>query len=497
MSPIQEVRKENTALKTENALLKEENAQLKKLLFSSKRERFKGVGDPQQTELFEQEKKEVPKDEAVQLVEVKKKTAKKKKGVKRNVFPTHLRREETTIYPEGATEQLTKIGEDITEILAYTPASIYVKKTIRPRLVDTKDENQGVVQAPIPLRLIPKGMVDESLIAQIIVEKIQFHTPIYRFAKKLKQAGIGFIKQNNLHNWFHTGAQCLWPLYDLLIQDILDQGYLQADETRIPVLAKNKIGAAHRGQMWAFHAPTIRAVAFNYEPSRSTEAAKVILDDFSGTLQTDGYSAYQSIGKRKDIELIFCMAHARRKFYDARDAAPLIAHHFLEQVQLLYEIERQARDQKMTCQQRLQIRQDKAVPILKNLENWLIQQHADKTLLPKSLIRKAIDYALSRWKGLMAYAYNGQLEIDNNLVENTIRPIALGRKNYMFAGSHDAAQNLAVLYSIIGTCEKNKINTYQYLHWLLRKVANHKITPQAVEWLPHRIDPQILKDFSA
>jgi transposase len=168
-----------------------------------------------------------------------------------------------------------------------------------------------VLQAPIPPRIVPKGMVDESLIAQIIVEKIQFHTPIYRFAKKIKQEGIDFVKQNNLHNWFHAGAESLKPLYNLLIEDILSQGYVQGDETRIPVLAKNKIGAAHRGQMWAFFAPTIRAVGFNYEPTRSTKSANVILDQFKGILQTDGYVSYEKIGQRKDIQLIFCMAHGR------------------------------------------------------------------------------------------------------------------------------------------------------------------------------------------
>jgi len=328
--------------------------------------------------------------------------------------------------------------------------------------------------------------------AQIINEKIQFHTPIYRFSKKLKQAGVDFIKENNLHNWFHTGAESLSPLYDLLVKDILAQGYVQADETRITVLAKNKKNAAHRGQMWAFLAPTIMAVAFNYEPSRSTESAKVILDDFSGKLQTDGYSVYETIAKRSDIDLSYCMAHARRKFYDVKETDPDLANYFLEKVQVLYQIEEHCRTQNLSFQQRFEIRQKKAIPILKELQKWLTNQYADQNLIPKSLIRKAINYCLSRWKGLSAYAHDGQLEIDNNLVENTIRPIALGRKNFLFAGSHQAAQNLAVLYSIVGTCLKNNINAYQYLHWILKKVAGNKITPEAVEWLPHRIDPEVL-----
>lgn len=282
------------------------------MIYSSKRERYKPASDPGQTELFEQGELSVEEVEIVEQVVVKKGIKKPtKKQSNRNIFPSSLRREEIIILPLGDTENLVQIGQDVTEILAYVEASLLVKRIIRPRLANKAKEDEGVLQAPIPPRIVPKGMVDESLIAQIIVEKIQFHTPIYRFAKKIKQGGIDFVKQNNLHNWFHAGAESLKPLYNLLIEDILSQGYVQGDETRIPVLAKNKIGAAHRGQMWAFFAPTIRAVGFNYEPTRSTKSANVILDQFKGILQTDGYVSYEKIGQRKDIQLIFCMAHAR------------------------------------------------------------------------------------------------------------------------------------------------------------------------------------------
>lgn len=489
-----ELERENKVLHTENVLLKEELSQLRKLIFSSKRERYTPVNDPGQTVLFDGEEPAVAEAQTVEDVVVRKGKKKSNKKVgKRNSFPTALRREETIIWPAGETEGLIQIGQDITELLAYVPASLCVKRIVRPRMANRTAEDAGIFQAPIPPRIVPKGMVDESLIAQIIVEKIQFHTPIYRFAKKLKQAGVDFIKENNLHNWFHAGAESLKPLYHLLVEDILSQGYVQGDETRIPVLAKNKIGAAHRGQMWAFFAPTIRAAAFNYEPTRSTQSAKVILDQFKGTLQTDGYVAYEKIGERKDIQLIYCMAHARRKFFDAKDSAPDLANYFLEKLQGLYELERQARDKSLSDHQRFELRQQKAIPILKELESWLTIQYADRTLVPKSLIRKAINYTFKRWKGLCTYAHDGKLEIDNNLVENTIRPIALGRKNYMFAGSHDAAQNLAVLYSLIGTCEKNGINAFDYIHWALQKVAANKVTPEAVEWLPHRIDPEVLR----
>ncbi len=490
------IEKENARLRDENFVLKEENAQLKRLLFGSKRESFKAEEAPQQAKLFELEEVVEQDVEQVEVKVAKSQGVKKRSGIKikRNQFPASIPRQEIEINPSGTVAGLTKIGEDVTELLAYTPAELFVKKIVRPRYADKQDEDKGIVQALIPARTVPKGMVDDSVIVQLIVDKILFHTPIYRFVKKLKQAGIDFIRQNNLHNWFHAGAHSLVPLYHLLVEDILAQGYIQADETPITVLAKNKVNASHRGYMWAFHAPDIQAVAFNYEPSRSTQAAKQVLDQFCGTLQVDGYTAYEKIGQRNDIQLIYCMAHTRRKFFEAQQSDPIRANYFLKNVQQLYQLERQARELNLDAEKRLSLRQHQAVPILKKLEAWLLEQHADKTLLPKNLIRKAIDYTLSRWKGLSAYAENGRLEIDNNLVENTIRPIALGRKNYLFAGSHDAAQNLAILYSIVGTCEKNKINVTQYLTWVLNQIATHKVTPQAIHWLPHRIDPKILAD---
>ncbi len=492
----QVVQQENSELKTEVIVLKEEIGQLKKMIFGAKRERFISDQNPMQSSLFDLE--EVP-EESEEVVEEKITKKKKKisgKKIERNRFPQNMERQAIVITPSGLElEGLTKIGEDVTELLAYRPASLFVKQITRPRYVDKKNEDKGVLQSLIPPRIVAKGMVDESLLAEIVSEKIQFHTPVHRFSKKLKQAGVGFISENNLYNWFHTAAASLIPIYNLLTEDILNQRYVQGDETRMQVLKKNKPGSSHRGQMWAFMSPTLKAVAFNYEPTRSGKSANVIFDNFSGILQVDGYTVYEAIGKRKDITLTYCMAHSRRKFYDAKDNAPEVANYVLEKVQFLYALEEHCRKENFNFQQRLYIRQEKSIPILKELEEYLLEKTADRTILPKSLIRKAIDYALPRWKGLSAYAHDGELEIDNNLVENTIRPIALGRKNYMFAGSDEGAQHLAVLYSIVGTCLKNNINVYSYLHWLLKKVAAHKVTPEAVDWLPHRIDSEVLANF--
>jgi len=242
--------------------------------------------------------------------------------------------------------------------------------------------------------------------------------------------------------------------------------------------------------------PELGAVAFQYDASRSTQAAGLLLGEFTGLLQCDGYEVYESWSRNRPVELVFCMAHARRYFIEASDSDPPRASWFLERVRRLYAIERRARESRLDHDQRLALRQQEAVPILEEIREWLVEQHADRRLIPKSPIRKAVDYALRRWQGLSRYARDGRLEIDNNLIENTIRPIALGRKNYLFAGSHETAQNLACLYAILGTCDKHGLNAHAYLTWLLRQVATRKVTDEAVNWLPHRLNPEMKQTFA-
>ena len=494
---MSEIEKENQDLKEENFLLKAELAQLKKLLFSAKRERFISQANSSQGSLFsEEDVVGQAEPEAEQLTKVKKKKKPRPIKVKRNVFPAELRRETQRIEPEGVdVDNTIVIGEDVTEILSYVPGSLFVKKIVRPRRADKEDEDKGVMQAPIPPRLIPRGMVDESLIAQIIVEKILFHTPVHRFHKKLKQAGIDFISKANLYNWFHAGAAALLPLVHLLKADLLAQAYVQIDESRIQVLSKNKPGASLRGQMWVMNNPDLAAVLFEYHASKGLSAARSVLEHYQGIVQSDGYSVYESLERKTAIQLIFCMAHARRKFIDAQNTDPPRANYFLDRVQILYNIEHQARQHNMDHAQRLQLRQDQALPIVQQLGQWLKEQYTEGQILPASPIGKAIAYALKRWQGLSAYAHDGQLEIDNNLVENCIRPLALGRKNFLFAGSDEAARNLACLYSIIGTADKHGLNVHRYITWLLRKVATEKVTPQAIEWLPHRMPEEEKQTF--
>jgi len=487
---------ENITLKEEVFILKTQLEQLRRLVFGAKRERFVSDTDPNQGILFEQEHIELHQVQEEQTVVVKKKNKTKREvAAKRNIFPPSLRREEQIVEPEEVNENMIKIGEDVTEILAYQPADLYVKSIIRPRYADKTYEDAGIKQANIPARLIPKGIVDESLVAQIIVEKILFHTPIFRFRKKLLQAGINFISENNLYNWFQNAGHQLLPLYHLLHQDMLGQPYNQADETRITVLSKNKPGASHRGYFWVLYNPKHNVAFFQYDARRNNEAGQALMPNYQGIVQSDGYSVYESIKNKQRITLIHCMAHARRKFFDAQNTDPPNAQYFLSQVQQLYKIESEAREKKYTYEQRLALRQEQAIPILEDLGQWLKDQLKSGKILPRSPIGQALGYALRRWDGLCAYAHDGQLEIDNNLVENTIRPVALGRKNYLFAGSDEGAQVLACLYSIVGTANKHGFNVQKYLTWLLRKVAANKITPDTIKWLPHRMDEELRKTF--
>lgn len=486
--------------KQEIFLLKAEIAQLKRMLFGSKRERFVSSENALQGNLFAEPDIDIAEVIAVEeaVVEIKAHQRKKsRKGVRRNEFPAHLQRIEQTLPPEGIdVSNLVEIGQDFTEILNYVPGKLNVKRIIRPRYVHKGKEDMGVLQANIPPRLIPKGMVDESLVAHLVVEKIMFHNPVHRFNQKLKQEGIHFVGENNLHNWLHRAAEALRPLHHLLKADLLALPYLQADESHFKVLSENKPGASHKGYMWVLNSPKLKATYFSYHKSRSNDAATTLLEKYSGILQTDGYAVYTSIQDLLPYRLIHCMAHARREFINAQDSDPPRAKYFLSKVKILYDIERRARTENMTDAQRLALRQEMAVPILEQIGKWLKEQIDSGQLLPSALITRAIAYAHKRWEALSAYAHDGQLEIDNNLIENTIRPLALGRKNYLFAGSHQAAENLAVLYSIVGTAKLHGLNVQTYLEWLLRKVVANKVTPEAIKWLPHRMDPEQLKLFS-
>ena len=264
---------------------------------------------------------------------------------------------------------------------------------------------------------------------------------------------------------------------------MLHSNYLHADETPIKVMDKDKKGQTHRGYYWVYQDSIGKMVLFDYREGRGREGPQEILQGFTGYLQTDGYVAYDVFAKRQDITLIHCMAHARRMFNDALENDEARASHALKEIQKLYTIERICKEQQLNFAETKEVRRLRSVRILRDLGLWLQQQYVQ--VLPQSAIGKAIAYSLQRWERLSADVNDGKLNIDNNPVENSIRPVALGRKNYLFAGSHETAKRSGMLYSLLGTCKMHHIEPYNWLKDVLHCIADHPVN-KVQELHPHR-----------
>jgi transposase len=458
--------------KDEVSYLTHQLAELKRLIFGSKSERFVSTAvDPQQGSLFE-----VPMDEPVeqkqqQQITYKRNKPEGKKHPLRAELPAHLPRIDEVIEPQNLPGGAKMIGEIITEVLILKPGKFEVRRIRRPKyIIESTDEKTTIITADLPSLPIPKGNADASLLSHILISKYVDHLPLYRQGQMFKRMGIT-IAESTLSGWFTASCKLLEPLYETLKNTIIQSDYLQADETPIPVLTKGKPGATHKGYHWVYNDPVRRLVFFDYRKTRSREGPNDILKNFSGHLQTDAYESYNNLKNQANITPLACMAHARRYFDKAKDNDAVRAEHALTVIQKLYAIERQARDQGLTYDQIKTLRHEKAVPILNELEAWLKENIYQ--VLPKSAIGKAISYTLNLWPRLIRYVDDGRFQIDNNLIENTIRPVALGRKNYLFAGSHDAAQYAAIIYSLLACCKLNDVEPFQWLTNTLSILPNH------------------------
>lgn len=373
----------------------------------------------------------------------RKKPKKKQDHPGRHPLPADLPRKEIVIEPEEDVTGMVKIGEEVTEALDYTPPKFFVNRYIRPKYAYA--DGSGVVTAPMPSRPIDKGIAEAGLLAIILLDKYLDHLPLYRQIQRFKRIGIK-ISDSTIGNWVAQVCKLLAPLYEAHRRQVLTRHYLMVDETTIKVMDRQKKGKTHLGYHWVYFSPIERLVLFDYQPSRKKEEPFKCLENFQGYLQTDGYAAYDQFKNTKGIVLLNCMAHARRKFFEAGEKLPDVIH-ALGVFKKLYAIEAQAREYGLNPEQRQAIRIEKAKPVWEEFQQWLIEAHTRHT--PKSQIRMAVDYTLSRWVELGRYILNGELEIDNNLIENQIRPVALGRKNYLFAGSHAGAQRAAMIYSLL------------------------------------------------
>lgn len=414
----------------------------------------------------------------------RKKPARKKEHPGRHPLPADLPRKEILIEPKEDISKLKKIGEEITETLDYTPAKFFVNRYIRPKYA--RPQGEGILTAPMPSRPIEKGMAEAGLLAIILIEKYLDHLPLYRQIQRFKRAGIK-IADSTIGDWVARVCKLIDSLYQAHRKDVLTQSYLMADETTIKVLDRKVKGKAHLGYHWAYFSPIKKLVLFDYQPSRKKEEPLKCLANFQGYLQTDGYPGYDQFEGKKGIVMLNCMAHARRKFFEAGEKLPEVIY-ALEVFHKLYAIERQAREEEFTHPKRQVLREEKAKPIWEEFKHWMIENYPKQT--PKTKLRKAIGYTLRRWQKLGVYILKGELEIDNNLIENQIRPIALGRKNYLFAGSHQGAKRAAMIYSLLATCKMKDINPYIWLKDVLEKIPEHPVNKVA-ELLPQNWKPKI------
>ena len=395
----------------------------------------------------------------------------------RQPIPAHFPRVEEVIEPQEEVSGLVRIGQDVTEVLEMEPGRVWVRRIVRPRYARKETElevgQSPIVQAPAKALPFGRSKAGVSLITHILVAKYVEHLPLHRLIKRFARLRLK-VPPATIGHWVKVGAQPLMILYEAYQKIVFSSFYLQMDETRLRVLEDGK-GKTHLGYLWATFDPIHSLPFFFYQKGRGHKGPKSFLERFAGILQCDGFSVYETLNKKMDdIALMNCMAHIRRKFFDAKDNDPQRAHTALTMIKALYLIEQKARDQQLSAEQRLKLRLAESKPIFDTLGHWLNIEYDKVT--PASAIGKAIQYALNRWKNMIPFLAEGHIEIDNNLVENIIRPAAIGRKNYLFAGSHLSAQRTAMFYTFFAACNHHDIDPEQWLLDVLNRIHDHKVS---------------------
>ena len=475
---------ENDQLKAENKRLREKVQYLLKQLFGRSSEKL----NPDQMEWAFEELRELEdalraSDEQIEELEPKESRRGKRKPLSERV-PADLPEERVVIVPDevqAAPDQYKKIGEEILEELDVSPTRYFKRIIVREKYVKIDNREAPPVIAPAPPKLIPNSYASVGLILQIILNKYCDHLPLYRQEKILEYRHGIEISRKTMGNWMYLIADWLTLIYEALRQEIRASKYIQADETFIKYQNPKKDHCPN-GYLWTYHSPGV-GVLFEWFPSRAVECLDSMLTGYEGLLQTDGYICYPSWlndpeheTEKGNIIHASCWAHARRKFHEAGDS---ISRKIVKLIAKLYQVETKLR--KNPDIDRRNYRQEHAAPVMTKIKEILDKEVLRQ--LPKSNLGEAIHYTLNRWNELSLYLEHGQLEIDNNLVENAIRPTAIGKKNFLFFGSPDAGQTSAVIYSVVETCRKIDINPAEYLRETLEALPTMQQS-EASSWTP-------------
>jgi transposase len=404
-------------------------------------------------------------------------------------LPENLPVVEEVIEPEPVKqkpEEWRCIGEEVSEQLDYEPARFVRRRTIRKKYVHRLDLNRAPLIAPLPERLLNRSLPAPGLLAQILVGKYCDHLPLYRQEQIFLQRHRVDLSRQTLARWVELAADWLRPIYQQIRTGVLAGGYVQADETPIDYLEPGN-GKTKQGYFWTFHRPAGESF-FDWQTSRAATCLESIIPPaFTGILQCDAYSAYKSFanGRGRAIELAGCWAHVRRKFYEAQEQSPKVSGWLLRQIQNLYQVEANLREYRAGPKLRQALRASRSRIIVERLKRAMVRLKSSGRYLPQSLLGQAMDYALSQWPTLEVFLKEGRVEIDNNLVENAIRPTALGKKNWLFIGDADAGQRSAIIYTVIENCRRRSLDPFTYLRDVLTRLpnmTNHQIpevTPQA------------------
>lgn len=479
---IEQLEAKNKLLESKLDSVTSQLEELKRLIFGRKSERFIPASsqetDAVQLSLFESNQQEDEQPVETESISYQR-TKKKHPG--RNAIPEHLPVEEIIIEPEQSTEGMVKIGEEVTETIEYTPASLIKRRVIRPKYVEK--DGSTIHIASLPSRPLPKTIAEAGLLSHILVSKYVDHLPLYRLAKMFKRDFDWQVAQSTLVDWVSACCRLLEPLYNALEREVFNTQYIQADESPIKVLeystAKGKDPPGSKGNkimqgyQWVYYSPEKKLVYFNYRKGRGLNGPKEVLMQYTGHVQCDGYQVYDKIGAiRKEVTLLGCLAHARRYFEKALDNDRERSTHALGIIRKVYLEERKAKELN-DPKAHQEVRSKKILPKLKALKSWTEEQYSK--VVPKSKIARAMYYYSAQWDKIHRAAANARFELDNNLIENKIRPLALGRKNYLFAGSHDGARRAAMLYSFFGSCMQMGINPAVWLEETLEKIPEYPI----------------------
>lgn len=469
--------KDREILKLQQHLINANNAR-----FGSKSEKLQSSHE--QFPLFPV--KELEEPETIVIPEHERKVKRTRRELPKDTVVVQIK------HPPVATEcpccnaELVQIREEITEILNYVPARFELEQHVKPVMVckSCKEKAPQTTTLPLGVQLIPRSPAGVGLLSHILISKFQDHLPLFRLEGMFARLGYELPRQR-MSDWLGHVAELLHPLYQVLKSELLPQSYLQADETTIKVQDGEEAGRCQTGYLWGILSPALNLSYFHYADTRSGDVPRSLLSGFKGILQTDLYAGYNTVYVPEQAIRAGCWAHVRRKFLEIRKlASESDVGKALELIAKLYHLE--AKSKKLEAEALLAVRQKHSKLILEKLHTHLSSW--GMRALPGSVVLKAINYALTQWSALTLFMNDAKLKLDNNLIENQMRPVALGRKNWLFAGSHEGAMRAAIFFSLINSCKLHRVNTWRYFNDVLKRIQS---TPrdQLVNLLPDRWTP--------